>query len=760
MLLARVDCYQALGSNCTFLIQEISNVILVNTNNPKAYIKRAGAFWKCGRQDDCIADCDMALQLAPGHGLALAAKANAYLAKGDTTNAFRHIEEAIRNDPTYDGYPLLRAGFLNNTGKQQEAIDACNQILRRNPRMKFAHSIRGSAHSANGDYQSAISDFSAAIAAADILESKSTILVDRGIAYTRRGISQSKPKDLKLASIDFTEAAKLMPKNFLAYRNRGVVNVRLGRLREAISDFDKVIELKPNDCDTFRMRANAYGALQELALAERDFSTAVACNTNDVEAYHARGGLRATLGRHTNAIEDFSATLRLNPNYTNAIRARAHLYLLIGQFTNAVPDLLRAMELDPSDKFMRFLLGQAYRALNNTSGAKTNLSEVIRLDSNYADAYEARGILHYEMGNPTNAIDDLSVALKLNSRATNAYKFRGMAFLQAGNLTNGIVDLSQFIELVPTDATAHVFKSVGHFRLKDYSSAQMGLKIAQTFTNEPLSVELATHFLELLAAAPNDSAARSGAIVGFRWADFDTSGKAITNHATGFITIGEKAGYFVTASTVAKKLSTNTIVEFRGPSNSLIDGPITIFTGGLSFAAGGSIWFHHPSANCSIAPIFVGFKVGVPTAEKTHYITSIKIGAESRTNAFTADSIVNIAGMSATNRGVFSPIEIARKILSTSSVAQNDPHSCIIQGELPEQFLGALVYSPTEVLFQSDKITAQSAMTLGVVSHFDAGDSRGAKAIRVSSISNVFEMITSFEAVLVLPTNLPAGDVK
>lgn len=393
VLLARADCYEALGSNCTVLIHEISTAIASNANHANVYIARAGSFLKCRELDECITDCDIALQLAPGHGLALSTKANAFARKGDFVTALLYVEQAITNDPSYDGYHLLKADLLAKAGNKKDAIEECSKVLNRNKRLKVAYAIRGSAYSDSGDYKKAIADLTQAIAATDVPESKSSILVDRGIAHVRLGISRNNTKDILRGVSDYTEAVRIAPKNPWAYRNRGVIYVRFVKPELAIEDLTKTLDLNTNDCEAYRMRGDVFWSLQNYKRADEDFAAATHCNTNYADAFERRGMLASERKDVVNAISYLSSAIRLNPNATNAFRVRAAAYLACGRLNSAVADFARIVSLDPDDSLAKHLANELALVASQREGAMIGFEWAVASSRDHVTTNHGSGFL-------------------------------------------------------------------------------------------------------------------------------------------------------------------------------------------------------------------------------------------------------------------------------------------------------------------------------------------------------------------------------
>src|SRR5213595_3018486 len=76
--------------------------------------------------------------------------------------------------------------------------------------------------------------------------------------YQRRGYAAASNQQLQDAINDYSEAAKLTPKDVRVYEQRAAVEMKLQDYDKALADYSEVIKLKPDEVRYLNYRANIY----------------------------------------------------------------------------------------------------------------------------------------------------------------------------------------------------------------------------------------------------------------------------------------------------------------------------------------------------------------------------------------------------------------------------------------------------------------------------------------------------------------------
>jgi tetratricopeptide (TPR) repeat protein len=228
--------------------------------------------------------------------------------------------------------------------KGTDAIAACDDWIRQQPKNAIAYWHRGEIYRTKGDYDHAISDFSQAIK----LDPK------YALAYERRGQAYYGKHDYDLAMADYDKALKLDPQYWPAVVDRGIIYEAEGDVVRAFAEYDKAVKLDPNGASAaYANRGRLYEQRGDYDHAMSDYNQAVQIAPNFAAALGVRGHGYEVRGDHDRAIADLDQAIKFSPNYAFAYRNRGIAYYNKGEYERAIADLAEAIRLDPSDQWAR-----------------------------------------------------------------------------------------------------------------------------------------------------------------------------------------------------------------------------------------------------------------------------------------------------------------------------------------------------------------------------------------------------------------------
>lgn len=143
--------------------------------------------------------------------------------------AKRDFEKSVKEDKNFIESRLSLANLLTRTGKLDDAMEHCNEVLELNDRNTDAYHIRSKIYIEQLDYPSAINDISR------------NILIE--------------------------------PENPEHYLTRGTYYQEFNQHVNAINDFTKAIALNEGNPDYYFKRANSYEEIMDFENAAKDYST-------------------------------------------------------------------------------------------------------------------------------------------------------------------------------------------------------------------------------------------------------------------------------------------------------------------------------------------------------------------------------------------------------------------------------------------------------------------------------------------------------
>jgi tetratricopeptide (TPR) repeat protein len=161
---------------------------------------------------------------------------NTFKARGQTDEAIRQYQEALRLKPNYaDAHNNLGAA-LGQKGRTDEAIRQFHEAVRLKPNHADAHNNLGVALGQKGQTDEAIRQFREAI----------RLKPDHADAHNNLGVALNAKGQNDEAVSQFQEAIRLQPSCVSAHFNLGVALGASGRTDEAIDQYQDTIRLRPD----------------------------------------------------------------------------------------------------------------------------------------------------------------------------------------------------------------------------------------------------------------------------------------------------------------------------------------------------------------------------------------------------------------------------------------------------------------------------------------------------------------------------------
>ena len=272
----------------------------VTEHNSLAHNNLGAALATKGQSDEAIRQLQEALRLQPGFALAGNNLANALLKKGQTDEAIRQFQEVLRLKPDHAEAHYNLGTALLMKGQTDEAIRQFQEALRLNPDHADAHYNLGNALGKQGRTDEAIRQFQ--------------------------------------------EALRLEPDHSLAHYNLGNAFFMKGQMDEAIIQYQEALRLNPNHAEAHYNLGTALGSKGRNDEAIIQYQEATRLNPGNADAQYNLGLALASKGQTEEAIRRFEAALKVKPDYPEA---HNHLGLALvrkGQTDEAIRQFQRGPE--------------------------------------------------------------------------------------------------------------------------------------------------------------------------------------------------------------------------------------------------------------------------------------------------------------------------------------------------------------------------------------------------------------------------------
>jgi tetratricopeptide (TPR) repeat protein/S1-C subfamily serine protease len=289
--------------------------------------------------------------------------------QGDYLGAIAAMNQAIQLSPKSAKLYFARANYYIASGQTAAALEDLDRTIALDPSAEAAYTLRGGYRSASRDTIGAIADYTQAIK----LNPKNLL------AYTMRATLNVGQSDTVAAIADYTEMIRIEPKNSLAYSMRAGMYWQQGNKSGAIADLNQLIAINPSDLQAYDNRAHFRKYSGDVAGAMADYTTMIKINPRHIRAYEARADLKKEMKDIKGAIADYGEIIKVTPQDTRAYMTRAALYLKQNQYREAIADYTKLIELEPADAGWYTNRAEARKAIGDRTGASADFKKAAAL---------------------------------------------------------------------------------------------------------------------------------------------------------------------------------------------------------------------------------------------------------------------------------------------------------------------------------------------------------------------------------------------
>lgn len=283
----------------------------------------------------------------------------AFFRSGETENALRDFDNALRADPKSAAAYVGRAWIKSSREDLTGAMEDSGRAVEVDPKDPQARRLRGVLLCRQRKYDEGIAELSKAIE------------LDPGYSrdYANRANAWHDEKEFKKALEDFQEAIRLDPRPPAVYAHRASTWRELGEHEQSVSDYSEAIRRKPDDSLRYFQRGSAREKLAKYDDAIADYKEAIRLDAESPFGHSGLAGLLATCpdlkyrdGKVAivHAIKSCELTDYKNANFVTWLAAA---YAEAGDSKNAVKWQQRANELTKDETAKRFgeLVVEHYR---------------------------------------------------------------------------------------------------------------------------------------------------------------------------------------------------------------------------------------------------------------------------------------------------------------------------------------------------------------------------------------------------------------
>lgn len=399
-------------------------------------------------------------------------------------------------------------------GKFDEALPACAEVLRRQPRHFWAEYLQALCNLKTSRWVEARAGLTICL---DRRPDFAWPRVLRGFAVSELAFRNQDQAEFSAARDDLDRAMRMDADPVLQYTalvNRGVLSIRQSRWPEAIQDLQRATAVNPAGFQAYLNLAQACQGNQRLDEAVKALDTAIARAPKMALLHESRARLHLARADLAAAEADFDKAIALAPRSARLANIHLELAKLLHRqrhYDRALANYDSALELDPKHALAQRMRAETLLALNRPKEAGQALDRFFSLiDATgdgraasgegrkmLAEAYQARGLIHAQFRQYSQALEKYTLALHVQPEEIQTRLFRGWTYLLMDAAILAREDFQAFLERFPGHPEALCGRGRARVRLRQLAEA---LADAQTAEKQgPLTDRLHYHLACLYA---------------------------------------------------------------------------------------------------------------------------------------------------------------------------------------------------------------------------------------------------------------------
>ncbi len=409
-----------------------------------AYSNRAVAYAAEHKVTAMRLDIETGLKLAPDNGPLLTNRCGTKLAMGQLDEALADCNLAIHLAPYMANAWLNRSLIREKHNDTEGALSDMKMSLSLDPLNAEIYARLASMYERKGDIAQATRYYTSALA------------MKPDFTAARQGLISALSKLGETDSLRafITQGSGVAAGSDRAFVTSGEACLAIGNYQCAEHEFSQAIKLGAKTPALLTMRATSYGALHRFDSALADFKAALALDPKNIDAYYNRGFMLLALRDYAAALEDMNTVLKLKPNSTAALLMRGGLFLSTGRNEEAADDFTKVLAQDKTSSSALNNRAMAYAALGRQKEALDDIAAALAMDPSQPKPYLNRAALNMRAGNYSAAVDDADSAIAFVPDMAEAFSIRSSALAALGDCTASSRDFKRAQELEPALASA------------------------------------------------------------------------------------------------------------------------------------------------------------------------------------------------------------------------------------------------------------------------------------------------------------------
>jgi tetratricopeptide (TPR) repeat protein len=328
------------------------------------------------------------------------------------------LDKAVELVPGKPDYLRLRAGFLHERNKLDDALADADRVLAMEPDDAETVERRGMILLAMKKYDEALKSF----------DRLGELNPEGALSFQHRGELYRQKGEMEKAAAEITKAIEKSPDSIGALLLRAATYFELKQNDQSLADVEKAIELQPALAQPHLMKVEILAATNQLDKAIAYMEKLNRAAPGNPTLLSRLGSLYLVAGQPRKTIDMASQILSQEPANLEGLRLRADAYLNVGDHANAIADFDKAIAQADDDN--NLLNNYAWVLATSPDDKLRNGAKALKMATKAAEAtgYEIPHILstlaatHAETGDFENAEKWSKKAVELAQKAVDSAK--------------------------------------------------------------------------------------------------------------------------------------------------------------------------------------------------------------------------------------------------------------------------------------------------------------------------------------------------
>jgi len=334
---------------------------------------------------------------------------------------------------------LNKGQSLRRLGLYDDAVEAYERAIQKNPDFFQAYSNLGNVYLAKGMIDKALLQFKKAL----------QINPDFDLAHGGLGLALRRKGRLDDAISEYKEAVKINPNYVEAHYNWAITLGYKGLFNEAIIKFEDAINIEPKNGEIHYNYGIVLAKLGRINDAIHENNLAIRLKPENIDAYNNLGILYCKKGLYNRAIEEYKKLLSIKPGSGEGHMQLGIIFAKKGLMDSAIKEFREALKINPESANFRYNLGLALLRNNQVDDAILEFSYALKIDPNYVEAHNDMGNAFSFKGLIDKAIEKYNIALSIDPDYFLAHYNLGLSYLLKGQMNVAIQKFKDCLKINP-----------------------------------------------------------------------------------------------------------------------------------------------------------------------------------------------------------------------------------------------------------------------------------------------------------------------